>query len=115
MERDILRELLQKDGVVIATGGGTPCFFDNMERINAAALSVYIRLSNESLFVRLRQSKQRRPLCKNLSDDELRRFVEEGMQRRAPFYEQAKITVKGENFDKEALVREISYLCNPFL
>lgn len=106
LEHDALMEVLQREPAVIATGGGTPCFFDNMSLINATATSVYLQMSNKSLCERLLRAKRPRPLTKTLSPDELSTYVEQQMQIRSPFYQQAHYALKGENFSIKTLFPE---------
>lgn len=106
LEHDLLAEVLQCSPVVIATGGGTPCFFDNMALINAAATSIYLQMSNHSLCDRLVHAKRPRPLTQKLSPDELVAYVEKQMQIRSPFYQQANYYLKGENFSIKTLFPE---------
>ncbi|MCC6385513.1 MAG: shikimate kinase [Bacteroidia bacterium] len=89
--------------LVVATGGGTPCFFDNMKIINTTGFSVYIKLQPQSIYHRLRQNKLQRPLISNLQDTELRSFIKDNLQQRQVFYSQAHLTVKGEDLKPEAL------------
>jgi shikimate kinase len=99
LEYNILVEALQQENVVIATGGGAPCFFDAMRLINETTFSIYIKLSPKSLAKRLLHAKVTRPLTKNKTEEELLAFVKEQMKVRAPIYEQARLTVKGEDYD----------------
>ena len=105
LEYKILGEALQQENVVIATGGGAPCFFDAMKRINEAALSIYIEMAPKSLTQRLLHAKVIRPLTKNKTEEELFAFVTEQLAVRAPIYKQAHLTVKGEDFNIEKLMQ----------
>ena len=107
LEYNILKDALQLENVVIATGGGTPCFLDAMALINNAALSIYIEMSPKSLTQRLLHAKVVRPLTKNKTEDELFTFVTEQLAFREPFYKQAHYTVKGENCDVNDLILKI--------
>jgi shikimate kinase len=99
LEYKTLMEALQHENVVIATGGGAPCFFDAMQRINEVAFSIYIEMAVKSLAQRLLRAKVTRPLTKNKTEEELLAFVTEQMAVRAPIYQQAHLTIKGENLD----------------
>jgi len=98
LEYNTLIEALQQENVVIATGGGTPCFFDAMKLVNEAAFSIYIEMAPKSLVQRLLHAKKIRPLTKNKTEEELFTYVTEQLTLREPFYKQAHLTVKGENF-----------------
>ena len=108
LESDILRSTTQMDKVVVATGGGTPCFFDNMDFMNNNGLTVFLSMSAKSAAIRLSQTKKKRPLTKGLSSDELLRFVEQQYEQRLPFYTQAQMTFKAENCDVENIAITIS-------
>jgi shikimate kinase len=99
LEYNILVDALKHDNVVIATGGGTPCFFDAMKIINDSSLSIYIELSPKSLTQRLLHAKVTRPLTKNKTEEELFDFITKTLSLREPFYKKAKFTVKGEKFN----------------
>ena len=86
LEYAALCEVLANDDVVIATGGGTPCHGDAMDRINARAESIYLRLSEEQLVERLRHSKKKRPLTDSLTLPALRQYVHDTLAEREPFY-----------------------------
>ena len=96
MEQDCLHEVAEFENCVIATGGGAPCFYDNMTFMNAHGLTVYLNLSSEQLAARLEMSRAgKRPLIANKQGDELRQFIAEGLSAREVFYKQAKVSVSG--------------------
>ena len=97
LEKNYLRELAEKDEVVISTGGGTPCFSENMKFMNASGMTVYLRMSPESLFSRLKNISSKRPLIADKSDDELLSFIREKLQERESFYMESKIVAEGLN------------------
>ncbi len=107
LEHQLLNDLLNRKQCVIATGGGTPCFFDNMEQIKRSSISVYIQLSPTSLFYRLQNSKRRRPLTKTLNSEELNLYILEELPKREIFYKQSDIIIKGENFDLNELLKSL--------
>ena len=91
-EQAALHSVLERENIVVATGGGTPCFFDNMERINQSGTSVYLQLSAAALAARLATAKTPRPLIAGLSGDELTEFVASKLAERESFYTQATHT-----------------------
>jgi len=103
LEYDALMEALQCENVVIATGGGAPCFFDAMKLINEAAYSIYIEMAPKSLVQRLLHAKVVRPLTKNKTEEELLSYIVEQLAVREPFYKQAHFTIKGENCNLQEL------------
>jgi len=96
-ERLSLAEVSQFENVVIGTGGGAPCFFDNMEVMNDHGVTIYIAPDTDVLATRLLKSKTERPLIAGKSPEELISFIDNGLLKRAPFYEKAKIIIRGEN------------------
>lgn len=115
LEADILRSTANLDKVIVATGGGTPCFFDNMQWMNDNGLTVFLSMSPKSAAVRLSQSKKKRPLTKDLSGDDLVRFVERQYEQRMPFYTEAQMTFKAEDCDVEGIAKNISDALNDSL
>jgi len=101
IECKALREVAEFENVIVSTGGGTPCFHQNMIFMNERGTTVYLKASNEELVRRINLNKNTRPLLKNFSNDELSRFVEQTMARRSSFYEQAQIifTVEMQDID----------------
>ncbi|MFZ9848005.1 MAG: shikimate kinase [Flavobacteriales bacterium] len=91
LEQEALNELLSKENVVVSTGGGTPCFYNNMELINASAQSVYLQVEPEMLLGRLKGATNKRPLLANLSNEELRLQISEKLAAREPYYMQSKV------------------------
>ena len=97
LEQQSLHEIADFDQVIISTGGGTPCFFDNMKFINDNGISIYLKLSPEALAERLEEShNNKRPLLKGKKGEELRMFIREGLTIREPFYSQATFSVTGD-------------------
>ncbi len=90
LERNMLHEVGEFEDVVISTGGGTPCFFDNMDYMNAAGQTVFLDVHPDILFRRLRVATQQRPILQGKTDEELRAFILEALEKRAPFYSQAQ-------------------------
>lgn len=91
IERKALYEVVQFENIVLSTGGGAPCFFDNMDVMNKAGTTVYISATPEELAARLLASKTKRPLIENKSPDELVHFIEKHLSAREPFYKKADI------------------------
>lgn len=90
LERGMLREAGEFEDVVVSTGGGAPCFFDNMDYMNRMGQTVFLDVRPDVLFRRLRIAKQQRPILQGKADDELLAFIEEALARRAPFYTQSR-------------------------
>ena len=90
IEHNMLHEVAEFENVVLSCGGGTPCFFDNMEYMNGQADVVYLRGTPEILFRHLKMGKGVRPLLLGKSDEELMKFITEQLKKREEFYMQAK-------------------------
>ncbi|MFV0332067.1 MAG: shikimate kinase [Dysgonomonas sp.] len=96
IESSVLKEVGEFENVVISTGGGTPCFFDNMEYMNKAGTTVYLNAAPEALAARLNTCKEKRPLIKDKNEEELFAFVVESLEKRNPYYTQAQIIFETE-------------------
>ncbi len=107
LESEVLKATESLDHVVVSTGGGTACFFDNMDWMNQHGLTVFLRISPQAAVDRVIHSRHKRPLVEGKSEDELTEFVNQHYASRLPFYEQARITAKSEDFDIESLMEAI--------
>lgn len=112
LESQLLKETIQYENAVIATGGGTPCFYDNMEWMNANGTTVFLKVSPKTAVNRLINSKKKRPLIEGKSEEELLAYVERHYGERMPFYEKAHVIVKGENLDVKEIFESPSHQVN---
>lgn len=108
IERNMLHEVAEFEDVLISTGGGTPCFFDNMAFMRQQGTTIYLQVSVGELANRLELCKQTRPVLKNRSGEELKAFVQESLASRSPFYEQAQITFNTDRLITEVDAKELS-------
>ena len=92
LERRMLHEVSEFEDIVISTGGGTPCYFDNMEHMNACGETVFLDVDVDVLFRRLKVAKQQRPLLAKKTDAELKEFIVSALSERMPYYSKAKHT-----------------------
>lgn len=90
LERAALHYTGTLDSVIIGCGGGTPCFFDNMEWMNRHGKTCYLNYPVTILFNRLKTRKAKRPLLKEMDDDRLLGFIKEKLEERNEYYLQAK-------------------------
>ena len=104
MESELLKSFEHLEGFVMATGGGTPCFFNNIEYINSTGTSFYIQLDTKSIFNRLLNAKNIRPTIKDKKEDDLMTFIEETFQERKSIYEQAHFTVNGLHIETKQVI-----------
>lgn len=96
-EREVLMETLKLDNVIISSGGGTPCFNNNMDLMKQKAFVIYVSMPDKMLYSRLANAKRIRPLVAKRTPEELQQYIEQTMAIRRPFYEQAHLTINGEN------------------
>lgn len=108
IERKMLHEVAEFEDVVISTGGGAPCFFDNMGFMNGCGTTVYLKVPVEELAKRLDVCKHTRPVLKGRSGAELRAFIAESLEKRDPFYTQATITFDAEKMFTQSDIQDIS-------
>ncbi|MCL1937721.1 MAG: shikimate kinase [Candidatus Azobacteroides sp.] len=90
LERNALLEVSEFENVIISTGGGTPCFFDNMEIMNQLGQTIYLKASVEELADRLNVRKDDRPLIQGKELEEIKRFVAHNLVKREYWYNQAR-------------------------
>ncbi len=107
IEKNCLHEVAEFENVIISTGGGAPCFFDNMEYMKQHGLTIYLKLTPEELKNRLESSKaNKRPLLAERKGEELLYFIAEGLSKREPFYSQAEIVITNDT--EENIVNKIT-------
>jgi shikimate kinase len=110
-ERESLETVLaQSAPYVLATGGGTPCFYDSAERMNAAGMSIFLDTPLEELLVRLHNSDEQRPLLAEHQQDAgaLRARVEQLLDLRRPFYMKAHIHLRGDNLQLSHVLEKLA-------
>ncbi len=103
LEKEVLRKTAYPENVVISTGGGLPCFFDNMDWMKANGKVVYLSLSPKTLADRLEAGKEERPLLQDKHGEALVAFIEKKLEEREPFYSQANIIADGLSLTAERL------------
>ena len=106
LESDTLKNYDYPETCVVATGGGLPCFFDNMEWMNANGKTIYLQMTPPQLVSRL-HNREKRPLLKGMDDEQLLSFVEMKLTERNPFYHQAQLVVNAFDLDVEELISSI--------
>jgi shikimate kinase len=93
MEQQALSEIVERAPSIISTGGGMPCFYNNMDVMNGCAVTVYLEVAPERLFKHLK-SGSKRPLVKGKSDKELMDYINVSLEQRKPYYEKADIRLQ---------------------
>ena len=104
-ERSALHDLKSFKNSMIATGGGAPCFFDNMDFMNEHGVTIYMKTSPEVLAQRLSNSRNVRPLVQGKSGDELIRFIKEKLNSRETYYNKAQVIADAEVTDLNGYLR----------
>lgn len=103
IEQKMLHEVAEFENVVLALGGGTPCFFDNMDYLNRCGTTIFLDAAPQTVVQHLRISHTVRPLLKDKQGDELLEHIARQLSERMPYYQQAQLTVNVDildNFDK---------------
>ena len=107
-EQEVLEALVEDhDNVIISTGGGTPCFFNNIDFMKQQGQVVWLNTAIDILVERLLKQKHSRPLIKNISDAELKSFIVKKLQDRKMYYEQAHVMLHEESITIESLLKSI--------
>ena len=104
-ERKALEELSEFSNVVIATGGGAPCFFDNIDLMNRTGKTIYLNIDPKILAERLLKSKTERPLIKGKSKEELVAFIDETLKKRNVFYTRAQYQIIEPDLDLDEVMK----------
>lgn len=99
LEADVLRSTIMFPDAVIACGGGTPCFYDNIQWINKRGISIYLQVPAEMIFQRIKDKKAKRPLIAHMTDDELRAFIIQKSSEREYYYKKATYTFNMANME----------------
>ncbi len=108
-ERKALEELSEFTDIVIATGGGAPCFFDNIDLMNNSGKTIYLNIAPKILAYRLMKSKTERPLIKGKTREELVAFIDETLKKRNEFYKQAKYQITEPDINMDELQKLIYF------
>lgn len=103
LESETLKTFDYQVNTVVATGGGVPCFFDNMDWMNENGLSVYMEMPAAALAKRLEGGKDKRPLLKDMNEARMIEFIENKLAERDIFYKRALLTVNGINLSADAM------------
>lgn len=112
VEMQMLHATDQMGNVVISTGGGTPCFGDNMQWINANGISIYLRLTEESIYKRMESSRKCRPTVMALPPEERKQFIHDQLSARLPIYQQARHAIVADGMDTKDIISTILQAIN---
>lgn len=106
IERNMLHEVAEFEDVIIATGGGTPCFFDNMDYMNGQGTTVFLEASVDTIHTRLTIARTQRPLVAQKTSDELRDYIIQMLELREPYYSRAHHTFCANRLENICQVEE---------
>ena len=106
LEKNMLHEVGAFEDVGISTGGGAPCFFDNMDFMNRNGKTVFLNVHPDVLFRRLRVAKQQRPILQGKQDDELKEFIIRALEKRTPFYSQAQYVFNADELEDRSQIEK---------
>lgn len=109
-EKEILHIITESHAAfVMSCGGGAPCYFNSIEYMNQAGTTVWLNAAVDTLFKRLLNEKEQRPLLKGLSDDNLEMYIKKKFADRKIYYQQAGIIVEEENITLDHFIEKLFY------
>lgn len=113
MECNMLHEVAEFENIVLSCGGGTPCFFDNMNYLNMQGETVYLKATPQVLAKHLKMGRVERPLIKGKDEKELLDYIEHSLKSREPFYSQAKHILDVDLLDNHNKIQDsVRILCS---
>lgn len=108
LEASVLRKIVSGEtDFVLACGGGTPCFHQNMAYMNGQGITVWLDTPREILAERLLSAPDQRPLISGLSGEQLISFISERLEQRAQWYGQARLVIDSSNFTIKEISRKL--------
>ena len=108
LEKESLNEICKMDNMVLASGGGTPCFSDNMQTMLAKGICIYLKMEANNLVKRLSKEKSKRPLIENLTEKYLVNFIRKKLVEREVFYNKANHIIQAKNISEKDIIKLIS-------
>ncbi len=112
-EAEVLDSLVGRERLVVACGGGTACFHDNMQKMKSAGITIYLKVSPALLAGRLSTQHSTRPLVAGLQGDRLKNHIRKLLSGRESWYRQSDIIYDADNFDLQELLELISSIAGP--
>lgn len=107
LEQYYLKSIFPLNNLIVATGGGTPAFEDNMHHLNQYTITIYLETDSISLLHRLKDNTTERPLLKNLNEEQIELKLKELIDARHAYYNQAHYTITTTNHTPEEIAEEI--------
>lgn len=108
LEADFIRSIPQDEPFVLSTGGGTPCYHDNLTFLKQIGIVFFLQLSSFELSQRLLQAKTQRPLITGKNEEELYLYIKKKLSERLPYYSQAHFILKGKEQKAEVVLGKLS-------
>ena len=109
LESQLLKTIPADKAVIVSTGGGTPCFHDNMDWMNSTGITVYLKLPPKALLKRLSDKEGvKRPLLQGKSDEELLEFISETLSRREEYYNKAALIIDVHKMNPSQVMEQIT-------
>ena len=107
-EKEVLHIISEShDTFLMACGGGTPCYYNNIDYMNKSGITVWISSSIETMHQRLLKDRDKRPLLKGLTDEQVRGYIIKKFSDRKIYYEQATVIIDEENITPENFVQQL--------
>ena len=106
-EKALIEGLYGKSNLVVATGGGLPCYGNSMQLMNRLGITVYLKTSEKTLFDRLIVEMEDRPLLEGMGEFELKMFIQDKMKEREPIYDLAEITLEEHEHSVSEIIRHL--------
>ena len=104
VERQMVEKACKLDNAIISTGGGAPCFHNNIEMMNNAGTTIFLSVPVHTLVSRMQSFDSNRPMLNGKSTEELKKFLEQKIEERRAFYQKADLTLNGENIRGDEII-----------
>ncbi len=102
-EAHMLRSFINQKNILVSCGGGTPCFFDNVAWMNQHGLTVLLKAAPAYILANILAEANKRPLVKNLNENEMTFFIEQKLKERAEYYQQAMLQIDAASAGEDAI------------
>jgi shikimate kinase len=106
-ENNVLKEIIKNTGCIVATGGGAPCFHDNLQLMNTNGFTIYLKVDPEVIVQRLKDTHNLRPLVRNKTEKELLDYTRQMLTERTPFYSAAKLILYSKDLTVDDIFRAL--------
>lgn len=104
IEASTLRGISKDDNIVVACGGGTPCYKDNMKFMNQSGVTIYLKHNVQTLAHRLKNAKKVRPLLERMNPEEMEQYISAKLAERERWYNKSQLIIDGLKADPGKLI-----------